>query len=332
MTRRSLIYSLPWFAAAGSLTAQDRPTFSAGVKVVNIFATVRDKKGQVIRNLTKDDFQLEEEGRQQQIRYFSQESNLPLTIGLLIDTSGSTRNVLPQERSASYHFLRQVMRQNEDVAFLIRFDFEAELLQDVTGSHSLLEAAMEDVEPAGMQRRPPIVPPWGPGGRGRWGGRGGGGGTVLYDAVYLAAEELMKKQEGRKALILLTDGLDNGSQKTLAQAEEAAQRSDTLVYSILFEDPEMQFRGFGGRMPRGLDGGDILKQLSRVTGGRFFEVTKRSPIERVFVDIEEDLRNQYSLGYTPESDNNNSREYRKIRLTAKPKGLIVQAREGYYPG
>src|SRR6266567_107322 len=116
LTRRCLLSALPVFPAMRFLRAQQRPTFSAGVKVVNVFATVRDKKGQVVRDLTKDDFLLEEEGRPQTIRYFSQESNLPLTVGLLIDTSGSTRRVLPEERSASEHFLRQVLRPEKDQA------------------------------------------------------------------------------------------------------------------------------------------------------------------------------------------------------------------------
>src|SRR5262245_49269396 len=124
MTRRSLVSTLPWLAAARALRAQT-PTFSAGVNVVNIYATVRDRKGQIVRNLTRDDFQLEEDGRPQQIRYFSQENNLPLTIGIVIDTSGSTRNVLPQEKGASFQFLRQVMRQDTDAAFVIQFDFDA---------------------------------------------------------------------------------------------------------------------------------------------------------------------------------------------------------------
>src|SRR5687767_10806542 len=317
------------------LRGQQEPTFSAGVKVVNVFATVRDRRGQVVRNLTKDDFLLDEDGRPQMIRYFSQESNLPLTIGLLIDTSGSTRNVLADERSASFRFLRQVMRQEKDLAFIIHFDFETELLQDLTSSQQLLEKALDALEPAGLQRRT-NGGPWGyPGGRGRRGGRGGGrritgGGTVLYDAVYLASVELMKKQSGRKALIVLSDGEDNGSKETLMNAVESAQRTDTLVYSILFEDPYTDLRLNRGRLGRGPDGRQVLDRISRETGGRLFEVSRRMPIEKVFAAIEEDLRNQYSLGYSPEGSDT-AGGYRRIRVTTKQKGLIVQTREGYYP-
>jgi VWFA-related protein len=158
----------------------------------------------------------------------------------------------------------------------------------------------------------------------------------------LAADEILKKQTGRKAIILLTDGEDNGSKVTMSRAVEAAERADTLVYSILFEDPDMTFGsgGFGnrrgwGRPPMGgadrPDGKKILQQISRETGGRFFEVSRRLPIGKVFEAIEEDLRNQYSLGYTPDRPESSSGDYRRIHLTTKQKALIVQTREGYYP-
>jgi len=327
------------------------------VKVVSLFATVRDKKDQIVRNLTKDDFLLDEEGRPQTIRYFSQESNLPLTVGLLVDTSGSTRRVLPDERNASDRFLHQVLQQQKDVAFLIHFDFEVELLQDLTGKRELLERALGQLETGTGQRQtqrtgggyPGGGYPGGGGGGypggggggypGRGGARRGGGGTLLYDAVYLGADEIMRKQSGRKALILMSDGEDQGSRMTLSGAVESAQRADTLVYSILFVDPDLGF-GFGGpRMGRrggypggGMnrpDGRKVMEQLAGETGGRFFEVSRRWPIEKVFAAIEEDLRNMYSLGYTPDQPPGGG--YRRIHLATKQKGLIVQTREGYYP-
>ncbi len=312
--------------------------FSAGVKVVNVFATVRDKKGQIVRDLNKEDFLIEEEGRAQTIRYFTRETDLPLTLGLLIDTSGSTSRVLPEERSASHRFLEQVLREDKDLAFIIHFDFEVELLQDVTSSREKLEEALGELQTGAGGPR------WGQRGAPRGGRRAGRfGGTSLYDAVLLASDELMKKQSGRKALILLTDGMDNGSKVSLEQAEESAQRADTLVYSILFEDQEMVYRalppggmgrrgGWGGPGPRidSRDGRKVLQELARNTGGRFFEVGKRQPIQKVFADIEEDLRNQYNLGYTPEGGDS-SGAFRHIHVTTKQKGLSVQAREGYYP-
>jgi VWFA-related protein len=356
LTRRSLLSALPLLPAVRLLRGQQdqnsklapnqdqNPTFSAGVKVVNLFATVRDKQGVIVKDLTKDDFVLDEDGRPQLIRYFSQESNLPLTVGLLVDTSGSTRRVLPDERMAAYRFLEQTLRE-KDMAFLIHFDFDVELLQDLTGSRPKLEKALDQLETSdGSLRRRGQQGGGGqyPGGPG--GGQRRGGGTCLYDSVLLASDEILKKQAGRKAIILLTDGEDNGSKVSLSRAVESAERADTLVYSILFEDPDMNFnpgnfggmgRRRGGYPPMGgganrPDGKKILQQISRETGGRFFEVSRRMPIQKVFEAIEEDLRNQYSLGYSPDRTDS-SGDYRRIHLSAKPKNLIVQTREGYYP-
>ena len=199
LPRRSFLLSAfsPLF-----LRGQDT-TFSTDVKVVNVLATVRNKQGQIIKNLTKDDFAIEEDGRPQTIRYFSRETDLPLTLGLLVDTSGSQRQVLGQERSASARFVDQVIREDKDMAFVIHFDFETELLQDLTASRKKLREAIQNVEPPQLQRRQQSGGGGYPGG-GQQGRRGGG--TVLYDAVLLASDELMRKQSGRKALIVLSDG------------------------------------------------------------------------------------------------------------------------------
>ncbi len=277
--------------------AQDRTTFSTGVKVVNLFANVRNKSGGIVKDLTKDDFLLDEDGRAQAITYFSQESDLPLTLGLLVDTSGSQRRLIEEERSASFRFFEQVLRPEKDVAYVIHFDFDVELLQDITSSRKLLDKALDELEtPSGQrqQRRQttqqsPFPFPGG-GRRGRGGPMGGGGGgrsgggTMLYDAVLLAADEVARKQSGRKALILLTDGVDTGSKVSLSSAVEAAQRADTLVYSILFEDTEAYGGGFGmgRRSGRGgmvmPNGKKVLEQISRETGGRFFEVSKKQTL------------------------------------------------------
>ena len=343
---------------------QDPAKFSSGVKVVNLFANVRNKKGEIVRDLTKNDFFLEEDGRAQAIGYFSQESNLPLTLGLLVDTSGSQRRLIGEERDASYRFFGQVLRPEKDLAYVIHFDFEVELLQDITGQRKLLEQALEQLEAPQQQQRQGRqqqgrqqgrYPTGGgyPGGGGNptGGGQGQrGGGTLLYDAVLLGSEEIMRRQSGRKAMILLTDGVDQGSKVSLYAAIEAAQRSDTLVYSILFEDPDayggrgpavnlggMGRRGGmgGGRPPMGggnmshANGKKVLEQLSRETGGRFFQVSKKYPLDKVYADIEDDLRHQYSIGYTPERTDA-ERNYHRIHLTTRDKNLIVQTREGYY--
>jgi VWFA-related protein len=337
----SMVFLLP---ASGQDT-----TFSTDVKVVNVFATVRDKQGQIVRNLTKDDFALDEDSHPQTIRYFSQEINLPLTLGLLIDTSMSQRRVLGKERTASYTFLERVLREDKDHAFVIHFDREVELLQDLTSSRKKLESALGSVDTQAPAQRGGGYP----GGSNGSGRRGGG--TMLYDSVLLASDELMKKQTGRKALILLTDGVDNGSKVSLSTAIESAQRADTLVYSVLFADPDAYGGGYNqgpprmgggrrggygggggggrGRYPQQShpDGKKILERLSRETGGGFFEVTKKQPIEQIYDRIEEELRNQYSLGYTSTTADA-AGGFRKIHVsTPKQKSLIVQTRDGYYP-
>ncbi len=308
------------FAASALFRAWgDETTFSTDVKVVNVLATARTRQGQIAGDLTKDDFVLTEDGRPQTIRYFSRETDLPLTLGLMVDTSMSQRHVLGLERDASYRFLDQVLREEKDLAFVIHFDREVELLQDLTPSRLKLQAALTNLETPGR-------------------GRGRGGGTMLYDSVLLASDELMKKQAGRKALILLTDGVDNGSKVPLKEAIAAAQRSGTLVYSVLFADE----RGYGGgynrmggrrggmsRMPARPDGTRVLERISRETGGGYFAVSRKNPIDGIFMRIEEDLRNQYSLGYTSDKAAADG-EFRKIHVTVKRKGVIVQASGGYY--
>jgi len=338
-------------------------TVPVEVKVVNVLATVRKKKGEIVRNLTKDDFKLEEDGRPQTIRYFAQETDLPLTLGLLIDTSGSQRRVLDQERSASSTFLDQVLRVDKDKAFIIHFDHEVELLQDFTSSRQKLDAALQSLQTPqfGRQRSPgdgsdssdPQSGDQSGDQRGSHRRGGWGGGTMLYDAVYLASNQMMAKQQGRKALIVLSDGVDRGSKETLASAIEAAQRADTLVYSILFKDEEGfgnggfggrrggwggrggmgggMGRGGGGRYPQESrpDGKKILERISNQTGGRLFEVSKKEPVDRIYDSVQEELRNQYSLGYTPDPPDNEP-GYHKITLATKQKDLIVQARDGYF--
>lgn len=316
------------------------------VKTVSVLATVRDKHGKIIPNLTKDDFQLDEDGRPQTINYFAHESDLPLRLGLLVDTSLSQRKVLDQERSASYGFLDQLLRQDKDLAFVIHFDHEVELLQDFTPSRPKLQAALQKLSTPQFEGGGGGNSGGSGGGRGR-GGRTRGGGTLLYDAIFLASDELMSKQQGRKALIILSDGVDRGSKETLAEAIATAQRADTIIYSILFADEEENGRpgGFrmggtmgggrgGGRYPRQEerpDGKKILEQISKETGGRLFKVSKKETVDKIYAEIEEDLRNQYSLAYTP--DKGNTVGYHKIHLAVgKQKDLVVQARDGYYFG
>jgi VWFA-related protein len=339
------------------MRGQEKANMTVHVKVVNVPATVRDKHGKIVNNLTKDDFVLEEDGRPQTLHYFSQENNLPLTLGLLVDTSMSQRRVLGQERTASSSFIDQMLRPDKDKAFLIHFDHEVELDQDLTNSREKLRSALDSLQAPQFTQtsggNPQGQSPSGyPGGRGGGHGNGSrGGGTLLYDAVYLASDELMKKQTGRKALIVLSDGDDRGSKETLLTAIETAQRADTIIYSILFKDDENHsfgggFGGIGGmggrrggpgggrsrapQEPR-VDGKKILEQMSRETGGRLFEVSGKQTVEKIYAQIEEDLRNQYSLGYTPDRTDPGE-GFHKISVKTKQKDLVVHAREEYYWG
>ena len=334
---------------------QPMTTVSVQVKVVNVLATVRDKHGKIVNGLTKDDFTLSEDGRPQAIKYFARETDLPLTLGMLVDTSLSQRRVLSEERDASESFLAQILREEQDKAFVIHFDREVELLQDLTASHEQLHAALESLATPQFTRTS-----GGGGGPGPGSGRGSrGGGTLLYDAVYLASDELMQKQPGRKALIVLSDGVDMGSKESLDVAIESAQRANTIVYSILFKDddaygnrggfgrtgisiPEMGGPGMGrggmGGPSRGgrrypqehADGKKVLERISKETGGRLFEVSRKEAVNQIYSQIEEELRNQYNLGYTPDRANTDSSGYHKIEVATKKKDLAVQARDGYY--
>ncbi|HYN14711.1 MAG TPA: VWA domain-containing protein [Terriglobales bacterium] len=363
--KRRLLFLFGPVACAVVLAAQQPTTYSVEVKVVNVLTTVRDKHGKIVNNLSQEDFILDEDGRPQNIRYFSRETDLPLTLGLLVDTSLSQRRVLDQERSASGTFVDRVLREDKDSAYLIHFDREVELLQDLTSSKRKLEESLRLLQmPAPEQDRDRGGYPGGGGGYpggGGGSGRGGhshhhGGGTLLYDSVYLASDELMQKQRGRKAIIILTDGVDQGSKMTLDRAIESAQRADTVVYSILFADPDAYgSRGnWGGRggisgpwgrpgggYPGGYpprspqpqqehaDGKKVLERISQETGGRMFEVSKKQTVDQIYQQIQDELRNQYNLGYTPDRASDGP-EYHKIHVATKQKDLVVQARDGYY--
>src|SRR3984885_3644712 len=201
-------------------------TIPVDVKVVTLPVTVRDKKGKIVRDLTKDDFELEEDGKPQSIRYFSQETNLPLTVGLLVDTSMSERDNMDRERSASRSFLDQMITRPADRAFVIHFDREVELLQDLTSDHAKLEKAV------GLIDTQQSVESVQSSDQGSGSHRKRGAGTLLYDAIFLACDEIAKKQTGRKAIVVLTDGEDRGSQETLNSAIESAQKAETVVYAV----------------------------------------------------------------------------------------------------
>jgi VWFA-related protein len=306
-SRREIFRLAGGLSTAACLRAQQEPVFSTDVKVVNVLATVRNRTGALVGNLGQDDFVLLEDGRPQTIRYFARESNLPLTLGLLVDTSGSQRRVLDAERGACLRFLDQVVREKKDQVFIMQFDTVVQVRQALTSSVGKLDDALAYVDSETMNQV-----------RMR-----NGGGTLLYDAVIQASEEIMKKQTGRKALIVLSDGVDFGSGGSTQESTDAAQRVDTLIYSILYSD-SAAYGPFGGP-----DGKHVLQQLSKETGGSFFEVTKKQPVDKIFEILEEELRTQYSIGYSSDKPVTIS-EFRAIELMAKQKNLIVQARHQYW--
>uniref|UniRef100_Q01YS5 von Willebrand factor, type A n=1 Tax=Solibacter usitatus (strain Ellin6076) TaxID=234267 RepID=Q01YS5_SOLUE len=302
ISRRTFLlgYAIP-------LAAQEPPTFSAGVDVVTLMATVRDRDGRIARDLTRDDFVLHDEGKRQSITYFSKESDLPLTIGLLVDTSRSQRGVLEPERKASFTFLDQVLRDGKDFACVVAFDTDVRLLQPFTSSHAELAGALERLRIPNQTA------------------------TVIFGAIRDTAENQMRPRKGRKAFIILSDGVSVRDTTTIGTAIEYAQRADTIIYSILFADHR------GLRRParkaamgmRALQGKKAMQRLAQETGGEFFEVSASNPITRTYAAIEETLRNQYSIGYTPQAPGK-SGQYRKIKLTTRQKGLTAQTRDGYY--
>jgi VWFA-related protein len=301
--RRFAISAASLFLRAARAPAQQDAVFSSDVQVVNLLATVRNKNHEILRDLTKDDFQILENGRPQNIRYFTRESDLPLTIGLMVDTSMSQLHVLDAERGASLRFLDEVLRENKDHVFIMQFDLTVQTRQPLTGSRRDLNQALAYVDtPTRNQLRSQY-----------------GGGTLLFDSIVDASGDIMKKQQGRKALIVLSDGGENGSEASLSDAIDAAQRAETLIYTILFSD------GSYGSNP------GIMQRLAKETGGGYFEVSKKLPIDQVFALIQEDLRSQYSIGYVSDRPPVVS-EFRKIQLTVKRPALVVQSRDKYWAG
>jgi len=288
------------------------PVFRKNVTVVNVLFNVKDKHGALIPNLTKDHFELFEEGKPQTIKYFSTENDLPLTMGLLIDISLSMEHTLPEEKVVAGGFLQKVLT-NKDLAFVISFDVSVDLLQDLTGSmHALrtgLDKARINTNTAGMapMGNPGPVPTAG----------GSNKGTLLFDAVYLAADEILSKQVRRKAMIVLTDGDDVGSKLRLKDSIEAAQRADAVAYVLLITDP---------RYPSNY--GDMSK-LAEQTGGRIITVSHPDKLDKAFAEIAAELRSQYLLGFSSTNPVNDGK-FRKLEVKSK-EGYKIQARKGYYP-
>jgi VWFA-related protein len=287
--------------------AQQGSKISVRVNEVSLFATVHDSSGRVVKNLTRDDFVLLEDGVEQKIVFFEPQTDLPLTIGLLVDTSRSQTGVLEEEQRASYKFLDQVMRENKDRAFVTHFDIRVETVQGVTSSRSELRRALSEMKIPSRDT------------------------TLIYSAVKEASEAVMKELAGRKAFILLTDGVAFKEPTSITTAIEFAQRADTIIYPIRFADPVPLARPVIGPLLAiaSAHGKQALHRMARETGGAYNEVTKSQSIEEIYAQIEEALRNQYNIGYTPGRAQSDGK-YHKIKLTTKDRRLIVNARAGYY--
>jgi len=287
-------------------------TLKVNVNLVDLFFSVRDKNG-FITNLHKDDCTIYENKVAQTTKNFTQEKNLPLTIGILLDTSGSQINVLPLEQQSGAQFLKEVLTP-KDEAFLISFDINSTLLADYTNSPRELQRALDKATiNTGA-------------GTGSITGNGTALGTVLFDAVYLAAHDKLSQEAGRKVLILLTDGGDQGSRETLKTATEAAQKSNAIVYVILIAD-----RGFYGSGPFNLadTGARDMDKLATDTGGRVINVGNNGKkLEDAFAQIQDELRTQYLASYTP-VNNKIDGTYRTINITCG-KDQKIQTRKGYY--
>jgi len=302
--------------------AQDQSveTLKVNVEVVQLFFNVKDKHGALIPNLTKDNFDLFEDGKPQTIKYFKAESDLPLTLGILIDSSGSQTRVLEMEKEVGGSFLESTLRP-KDEAFVISFDVDITLLQDFTSSVSRLRHALNvaKINTGGVGCSGGPIGPQGPIPCSSTGQRG----TALYDAVYLASHDEFSHEVGRKAMILLTDGEDEGSRLKIKDAIEAAQKADAICYVLLIAD-----RGFYGM--GGYHGDAEMKKLTQETGGRMIEVgNKIEKLRQAFDQISQELRSQYNAGYVP---TNTARDgsFRKVEIKPKQGDYKIQARSGYY--
>jgi VWFA-related protein len=289
--------------------AQNPPTIKTEVSLVNLFATVRDKNKRVVTDLKQDNFKIFEDGHEEKIAFFSREMMLPITLGLLLDTSGSEQNMLGAIQGAGSRFIRRVLRKGDE-AMIISFDTDVDLLSDFTDDRSILDRAINKAR---------INTPGGGYIAGNPGPVGSGNmtGTALYDAIYLACGEKLNGEAGRKAIVIVTDAQDEGSKVKLEEAIESAQRTDTVIHVLLVADPR-----YGGNS-------GVARRLAEDTGGRVIFVNSEKKIEEAFDQISEELRSQYTLGYYP-TNNNRDGKFRKIKLDVDNHDFKVLARKGYY--
>jgi VWFA-related protein len=322
MAKRKLIQVLTWGAALllaipalPQSTGQSQepsqgqgPVIKSEVTLVNLFATVRDKNHRVVTDLKQEDFHVQEDGHDEKIAFFSKEMALPITLGLLLDTSGSEQFMLGAIQDAGGRFMHRVLKKGDE-AMVISFDSDVDLLSDFTDDKSILDRAINKARvniPGGgsLAGNPGPV-------------AGNQTGTALYDAIYLACAEKLNGEAGRKAIIIVTDAQDEGSKVRLEEAVEAAQRTDTVIHILLVYDPR-----YGGNV-------GVAHRLTEDTGGRLIIVKSDKNMEDAFDQISEELRSQYTLGYYPTNTSRDGK-FRKIKVEMSNKDLKVLARKGYY--
>ena len=282
------------------------PALKKTVNLVNLFATIRDKNKRIVGDMKQEDFRVFEDGGEQKIAFFSKEVTMPITLGLLIDTSGSEQNRLGAEQEAASRFLERVMKKGDE-AMVISFDLDVDLLADFTDDRAQIERAINKARigaVSGGVVTPGTIP-------------SNTGGTHFYDAVYLACNDKLVTEAGRKALVIITDAQDEGSRLRLEEAIEAAQRTDTVVHVLLVHDPGYSWRP------------DVAKKLSDETGGRTIEVSSEKRLTEAFDQISEELRSQYTLGYYPTNAAKDGR-FRRVKVETANKDYRVLTRKGYY--
>jgi VWFA-related protein len=299
--------------------AQQRPQSSQTLQVqtslVNVFTTVRDKHNGIISGLTKDDFKIYEDGQEQKVAYFAKEVDMPITLGMLIDTSGSMENLIDAEHDAATRFLKTVMRP-KDEAMVISFDLDADLLADFTEDISVLDRAIRQTTINTAGGLGPVTPGTIP--------NNNVGGTILYDAIYLACHDQLATEAGRKAVVIITDAEDEGSKVSIKDAIEAAQRADAVIHVLLLADTG----GFFARS-MGYGGASAAQQMASDTGGRVIDVHNEKSLETAFDQISEELRSQYVLGYYPSNEKRDG-TFRKIKVETTQPDTKILARKGYY--
>jgi VWFA-related protein len=288
---------------------QSQKPLTVQTTLVNVFVTVRDKRHEIVSDLSQNDFKVFEDGQEQKIAFFSKEVNLPITLGILIDTSGSMERVIGAEQDTASRFLREVMRK-KDEAMVISFDFDVDLLADFTEDTNVLERAIRGTSINSVGGGGVVTPGTIP---------SNAGGTDLYDAIYLACHDQLATEAGRKAVIVMSDMEDTGSKLRLPDASEACQRADGVIHVLLISDPGATF-GVGP---------SVARKMADDTGGRVINVHNEKTLEKAFDEISEELRSQYVIGYYPTNDKRDG-TFRKIRVDIARPDVKVLARKGYY--